>query len=97
MHMSTDTVHQVAKLARLAVPEKEAVRLAAQLGDIISYAEQLQQVDLTDVPPTSHVLDLTNVLREDESKPSLPTEEALRNAPESDGAQVRVPAVLEGP
>lgn len=86
----------VAKLARLAVTEEEARKLAPQLSDIISYAEQLQEVDLTDVPPTSHTLELSNVFRTDIPSEGLTNEQALANAPDSDGQQVRVPAVLEG-
>jgi aspartyl-tRNA(Asn)/glutamyl-tRNA(Gln) amidotransferase subunit C len=94
--ISADTVRHVAKLARLAVSEEEAARLAPQLSDIIGYADELQAVDLADVPPTSHPFALVNVLREDEPRPSLPRERALANAPDTDGEQVRVPAVLEG-
>ncbi|MCL6593378.1 MAG: Asp-tRNA(Asn)/Glu-tRNA(Gln) amidotransferase subunit GatC [Alicyclobacillus sp.] len=96
MKITEETVRHVAKLARLAVSAEEAARLAPQLSDIIGYAEQLQAVDLADVPPTSHPLALVNVLRADESRPSLPRERALANAPDDDGEQVRVPAVLEG-
>lgn len=96
MNITEDAVLHVAKLARLAVSEEEAHRLAPQLSDIISYAEQLQRVDLSDVVPTSHALQLTNVLRPDTPRPGLTREQALANAPDSDGQQVRVPAVLEG-
>ncbi|MCL6452111.1 MAG: Asp-tRNA(Asn)/Glu-tRNA(Gln) amidotransferase subunit GatC [Alicyclobacillus sp.] len=96
MQITHDTVRDVARLARLAVSEAEAHALAPQLSAIISYAEQLQSVDLTEVPPTSHPLALMNVFRADEPRPSLPREVALAQAPDSDGGQVRVPAVLEG-
>lgn len=96
MNITEDAVLHVAKLARLAVSEEEAHHLAPQLSDIISYAEQLQRVDLSDVVPTSHALQLTNVLRPDTPRPGLTREQALANAPDSDGQQVRVPAVLEG-
>lgn len=96
MKITEDTVLHVAKLARLAVSKEDAARLAPQLNDILAYAEQLQNLDLTDVPPTSHSLPLSNVMRADEPRPSLPREKALANAPDTDGQQVRVPAVLEG-
>lgn len=96
MRITEDVVKNVAKLARLAVSDEEAGKLAPQLAEIISYAEQLQQLDLTDVPPTSHSLVLVNVLRDDVTHTGLPREEALANAPDSDGEHVRVPAVLEG-
>ncbi|QSO50171.1 Asp-tRNA(Asn)/Glu-tRNA(Gln) amidotransferase subunit GatC [Alicyclobacillus curvatus] len=96
MNITEDVVRHVAKLARLAVSEEEAHKLAPQLSDIISYAEQLQAVDLSNVPPTSHPLELSNVLRADVPREGLTNEQALANAPDSDGQQVRVPAVLEG-
>lgn len=96
MKITEDTVLHVAKLARLAVSKEDAARLAPQLNDILAYAEQLQNLDLTDVPPTSHSLPLANVMRADQPRPSLPRDKALANAPDTDGQQVRVPAVLEG-
>ncbi|QSO49692.1 Asp-tRNA(Asn)/Glu-tRNA(Gln) amidotransferase subunit GatC [Alicyclobacillus mengziensis] len=96
LNITEEVVKHVAKLARLAVTEEEARKLAPQLSDIISYAEQLQEVDLTDVPPTSHTLELSNVFRTDIPSEGLTNEQALANAPDSDGQQVRVPAVLEG-
>lgn len=96
MKISEATVRQVGKLARLAVSDEDAAQLAPQLNDILGYAEQLQQVDLSDVQPTSHSLPLTNVLRPDEARPSFDRATILANAPDSDGEQVRVPAVLEG-
>jgi aspartyl-tRNA(Asn)/glutamyl-tRNA(Gln) amidotransferase subunit C len=94
--ITEETVRHVAKLARLAVSEEDVAVLAPQLSDIIGYAEQLQSVDLTGVEPTSHSLVLVNVLRTDEPRPSLPREVALKGAPDTDGEQIRVPAVLEG-
>ena len=96
LNITEEVVKHVAKLARLAVTEEEARKLAPQLSDIISYAEQLQEVDLTDVAPTSHTYELSNVLRTDIPSEGLTNEQALANAPDSDGQQVRVPAVLEG-
>lgn len=96
MNITEEVVKHVAKLARLAVAEEEARKLAPQLSDIISYAQQLQEVDLKDVAPTSHTLELSNVLRADVPCEGLTNEQALANAPDSDGQQVRVPAVLEG-
>ena len=96
MKITEDTVRQVGKLARLAVSTEEAEKLAPQLNDILGYAEQLQAVDLADVPPTSHPFALSNVMREDINRPSMDRELILGNAPDSDGEQVRVPAVMEG-
>jgi aspartyl-tRNA(Asn)/glutamyl-tRNA(Gln) amidotransferase subunit C len=94
--ISEDTIRHVAKLARLAVTDEEARLLAPQLSDILDYANELQEVELSDVEPTSHSFPLYNVLRADEPKAGLTREAALKNAPDSDGGQVRVPAVLEG-
>lgn len=96
MKITEETVRQVAKLARLAVSTEEAARLAPQMNDILGYAEQLQGVDMTGVQPTSHSLPLVNVMREDTSRPSTDREKILANAPDSDGEQIRVPAVMEG-
>ncbi|GMA57977.1 hypothetical protein GCM10025858_24800 [Alicyclobacillus sacchari] len=70
--------------------------MAPQLSDILEYAEQLQQVNMEGVEPTSHPFQEVNVLREDAVRPSLPRDLALANAPEQEAGQVRVPAVLEG-
>ena len=96
MIISEDTIRHVAKLARLAVTDEQARLLAPQLSDILDYANELQEVDLTDVEPTSHSFPLYNVLRVDEAKPGLTKEAALNNAPDSDSGQVRVPGVLGG-
>lgn len=96
MEISADTVRQVAKLARLALTEEEVQQLAPQLSDILGYAEQLQEIHMDNIAPTSHSFPLVNVLRKDEVHPGLKRDIALENAPDSDGEQVRVPAVLEG-
>jgi aspartyl-tRNA(Asn)/glutamyl-tRNA(Gln) amidotransferase subunit C len=96
MDITEDTVRQVAKLARLSMTDEEVRAMAPELNDILSYAQQLQKVPLEDVEPTSHSQLLTNALRVDSPKPSLARAEALRNAPDSDEGQIRVPAVLEG-
>ena len=96
MKISEDVIRHVAHLARLAVSEEDVHSLAPQLSNIIEYAEQLQRVDMTGVEPTSHPFPLENVLRSDEPKLGLPREVILANAPDDDGEQIRVPAVLEG-
>ncbi len=85
-----DVVH-VARLANLALSEDEVERLGAQLGAILEAVGKVSELDLRDVPPTSHPLDLVNVWADDEPRPSLPIEEALANAPERDGNFFRVP------
>lgn len=91
-------VARIAELARLAVTRDELELFARQLGGILAYAEQLQDVDVSSVAPTSHPLALTAALREDEVRPSLPREDVLRAAPEADinAGLFKVPRVLGG-
>ena len=86
----TQLLH-VAHLARLELRDDELERLGAQLNDIIAAVSKVAELDLADVPPTSHPLDVVNVWAEDEPRPSLPLEEALANAPEREGAFFKVP------
>ncbi|ADI25395.1 MULTISPECIES: Asp-tRNA(Asn)/Glu-tRNA(Gln) amidotransferase subunit GatC [Geobacillus] len=93
--ISIDQVKHVADLARLAITDEEAEMFAKQLDAIITFAEQLNELDTENVPPTSHVLDMRNVMREDIPEPGLPREEVLKNAPDQQDGQFRVPAILE--
>jgi aspartyl-tRNA(Asn)/glutamyl-tRNA(Gln) amidotransferase subunit C len=86
-----ETLLHVAKLARLELREEELERLGNQLNDIIAAVSKVSELDLTDVPPTSHPLDVVNVWGEDEPRPCLPVEEALANAPEREGNFFKVP------
>jgi len=86
-----DVLH-VARLARLALREDEIERLQGQLNAILDAVGKVSELDLSDVPPTSHPLALVNVLAPDEPAPSLPLEDALANAPEREGDFFRVPA-----
>tara|TARA_B100000029_G_C16897852_1_gene712874 strand:+ start:114 stop:398 length:285 start_codon:yes stop_codon:yes gene_type:complete len=94
MSVSLEDVDYVATLARLRFSDEEREQLVGQLNEILNYVEQLKQIDTADVPPTSHVLDLRNVLREDVVDESLPHDEALANAPEKDRGHFMVPKVL---
>jgi aspartyl-tRNA(Asn)/glutamyl-tRNA(Gln) amidotransferase subunit C len=87
-----DVLH-VAKLARLEIPEEEIDRVRDQLGAILEAVGKVGELDLSDVEPTSHPLDLVNVWAEDVPRPSLPREEALANAPDPADGAFRVPAV----
>lgn len=89
-------VDHVARLSRLELSAEERETFGAQLRTILEHFRRLDALDLTGVPPTSHVLPLANVLREDVPRPSLPRDEALRNAPEVDDGYVVVPPVIEG-
>jgi aspartyl-tRNA(Asn)/glutamyl-tRNA(Gln) amidotransferase subunit C len=81
----------VARLARLELSEDELERFGAQLSAILEAVGKVAELDLTDVEPTAHPLDLVNVWAEDEPRPSLPVEEALASAPEREGNFFRVP------
>jgi aspartyl-tRNA(Asn)/glutamyl-tRNA(Gln) amidotransferase subunit C len=91
MAISREQVLHVAELARLALTEDEVERLGAQLSAILEAVSKVSELDLSDVEPTSHPLDLVNIWREDEPDPSLPLEVALANAPEQEDGHFRVP------
>ena len=76
------TVHHVARLARLRLAPDEEERMRAELSGILEHVERIQALELDEVPPTTHVIELQNVLRADEPRPGLSQEEALREAPE---------------
>lgn len=90
-----EAVRHVALLARLELSEEEIERFAHELGDILDYVAKLEELDTTDVPPTSHSLPLANVMREDMVKPSLAKDEALSNAPETENGCFKVPQVIQ--
>jgi aspartyl-tRNA(Asn)/glutamyl-tRNA(Gln) amidotransferase subunit C len=89
--ISPEQLAHVARLARLELRPDEADRLVAQLGDILAAVGKVAELDLADVPPTSHPLDVVNVWDADEPRPSLSVEDALANAPEREGAFFKVP------
>ena len=95
MKITPELVQHVAQLARLDLEPDEAAKMQSQLGDILGYIGLLDELDLSDVPPTSHVIDMANVMREDEVKPSLPVEKGLANAPEREGTAFKVPRIIE--
>ena len=92
MAITREDVLHVAALARLELGEDEIGRLTEQLNDILAAVGKVSELDLSDVPPTSHPLALVNVFAPDEPAPSLPLEDALANAPEREGDFFRVPA-----
>jgi aspartyl-tRNA(Asn)/glutamyl-tRNA(Gln) amidotransferase subunit C len=75
-------VLHVARLARLELSEEELERMAGELSKVLEHIEKISELDLHDVPPTSHVIDVVNVLRADAPEPCLPHEVALQEAPE---------------
>jgi aspartyl-tRNA(Asn)/glutamyl-tRNA(Gln) amidotransferase subunit C len=87
-----EQVLHVAKLARLKLTDDEVERMSGELSSILEAIEQIAELDLEGVEPTSHVIELENVLRPDEPRPSLPRERALANAPDATDAGFRVPS-----
>jgi aspartyl-tRNA(Asn)/glutamyl-tRNA(Gln) amidotransferase subunit C len=93
---STDIdVKYVAHLARLALTPEEEKKLGVQLGNILGYIEKLRELDVSAVEPTAHAVPMVNITRADEIQPSLPHEDALRNAPRQAGGLFIVPKVVE--
>jgi aspartyl-tRNA(Asn)/glutamyl-tRNA(Gln) amidotransferase subunit C len=87
-----DQVLHVARLARLRLTEEELERMPEGLTKILEHVEKMDELDLDGVEPTSHVVDLTNVLRDDEPRPCLPREKALAGAPDVAEGGFRVPS-----
>jgi aspartyl-tRNA(Asn)/glutamyl-tRNA(Gln) amidotransferase subunit C len=91
MAISRDEVLHVAALARLELTEDEVGRLEEQLNAILEAVSKVSELDLSDVPPTSHPLDVVNVFGADEPRQSLPLEDVFANAPARDDHMFRVP------
>ena len=89
--ISKDDVRHVARLARLRLEAGDADRMTAELAKILEHIDKLGELDLAAVEPTAHVLAVTDVLRPDKPRPSLPRDEALRNAPAVGDDCFRVP------
>ena len=89
--ISRDEVLRVARLARLELTDDEVERFREQLSEILQAVSKVSELDLADVPATSHPLEVVNVWDEDEPRPSLPVDEALANAPEREGGFFKVP------
>ncbi|HEY3207349.1 MAG TPA: Asp-tRNA(Asn)/Glu-tRNA(Gln) amidotransferase subunit GatC [Gaiellaceae bacterium] len=92
MAITRDEVLHVARLARLDLTDEEIARMQEQLSAILDAVGKVAELDLADVEPTAHPLELANVWAEDEPRPCLPVEEALANAPDRAGNFFRVPA-----
>ena len=88
-------VKYVAQLARLALTPDEEKKLGAQLGNILGYIDKLRELDVTGIEPTAHAFPLVNVMRADETRPSLPQADALRNAPRQSNGLFIVPKIVE--
>jgi aspartyl-tRNA(Asn)/glutamyl-tRNA(Gln) amidotransferase subunit C len=93
--ISREDVEHVAELARLELTAAEKEQFIAQLNEILTYFEKLNELDTTDVEPTSQVIPMSNVLRDDAVQPSLDRAEVLQNAPEESHFFFKVPRIIE--
>jgi len=94
MQISSDEIKKVANLARLEMNEAEACDMAGQLDKILAYITKLDELDTTEIAPTTHAIPLQNAFREDVVLDSLPQDEALKNAPLQNGEAFVVPKVV---
>lgn len=94
MPITLAEVKHVAALAKLSFTDEELAKIARELDAIVGYVEQLKELNVDDVPPTAHVLDLHNVFRDDKVEPWLTNEEALQNAPAQKKGYFSVPKVI---
>jgi aspartyl-tRNA(Asn)/glutamyl-tRNA(Gln) amidotransferase subunit C len=90
--LDREEVLHVARLARLELTDEEVDRMAAELSKVLDHVDKIRELDLEGVPPTSHVVDVVNVLRDDEPVPCLPPEVALASAPEPEAEGFGVPS-----
>lgn len=95
MKIDPAQVEHIARLARLSTTEEEKDVFGSQLSAILSYIEKLNELDTAEVEPTSHVIEITNVMREDSPRPSLDRDDVLRNAPDRTDKFYRVPKIIE--
>jgi aspartyl-tRNA(Asn)/glutamyl-tRNA(Gln) amidotransferase subunit C len=89
--ISREQVLHVARLARLRLEEDEIDRMARELSSVLDHIEKISELDLEGVAPTTHVIDVENVLRPDEPRPSWPVERILEEAPDPADGGFRVP------
>jgi len=94
MAITVEDVEKIAKLAKLSFTDEEKQKFTEQLGQIISYVEKLNELDVENIPATYHVLEVKNVFRKDEVKPSMPQEKVLENAPSRKNGYFSVPKVI---
>ena len=94
MSVTINDVEHVAELARLRFTAADKEKFRNQLNQILAYMEKLNELDTTDVEPLSHVIESSNVFREDRTRPSSPREEMLKNAPDKTDKFFKVPKVI---
>jgi aspartyl-tRNA(Asn)/glutamyl-tRNA(Gln) amidotransferase subunit C len=95
MKIARQEVEHVAVLARLALDETELDQITGQMNQILSYVEKLNELDTTDIMPTAHAVPVENAFREDIVRPSIGTDKALKNAPDTADNCFRVPKIIE--
>ncbi len=95
MAITKDTVKYVAHLARIDLKPKELEKLSQQLQEILGFIDKLKRVDIKEIAPTSHILPINNVLRDDKPGESLSSDKALDNAPQRQGDFFSVPKVID--
>ena len=93
--ITRDDVEHVAELARLELTAAEQETFIPQLNDILTYVNKLNELDTTGVEPTSHVIPMSNIFREDETRPSSDRAAVLQNAPEESHFFFKVPRIIE--
>ena len=93
--ISLQDVEHVARLARLELSPAEKERMRRELDGILAYIDKLRALDTSGIAPTSHAVPVTNVMRDDVERPSLPQDEMLANAPDRQGDLFRVPKIIE--
>lgn len=92
--ITTADAEHIARLAHLSFNQEELADCVDKLGQILDYMQELNKIDVSGVPPTTHVLPLTNVFREDQVRPGLLREQALANAPQREGGSFKVPQII---
>ena len=92
--ITTEDIKYVAKLAKLNLSEDEKEQLVNQMVDIVEFANKISKLDTDGVKPTNHILEVQNVFREDEVKPSYARDEILKNAPVKEAGCIVVPSII---
>ena len=94
MALTPDQVRHVAVLARLGLTDEQVAKLASELSGILEHIEKISELDLSDVEPMAHAVDVTNVARPDENLPGLTQQQALQNAPEAEDGAFVIPRIV---
>lgn len=94
MKITKEEIEHVAHLARLTLTDQELEKMTGQLDNILSYVAKLDELDTSNIAPTSHVYSVSNAFREDVESSSLSQEEALKNGPKQDGLMFQVPRII---